>query len=47
MSLILFVIKVLKSSEIDVWRTFLIASVIEVILTYIWFRRGRWKLRKV
>ncbi len=45
--LILYVIRVLKSSELDVWRTFLIASIIEVILTYIWFRRGRWKLRKV
>lgn len=45
--LILIVIRVLKSSELDVWRTFLFVSVIEVILTYIWFRRGLWKLRKV
>jgi len=45
--LILFVIHVLETSEIGVWYTFLIVSVIEVILTYLWFRRGRWKDRVV
>jgi putative MATE family efflux protein len=45
--LILVVIHMLKMSEIGVWYTFLIASVLEVILTYAWFRRGRWKDRVV
>jgi len=45
--LILFVIHVLGSTEVGVWYTFLIVSVIEVILTYVWFRRGRWKDRVV
>jgi len=45
--LILIVIHVLKMSEVGVWYTFLIASVVEVILTYIWFRRGKWKDRVV
>jgi len=45
--LILGAIHVLHTSELGVWWSMFIAASVEVILTYVWFRRGKWKDRKV
>jgi len=45
--LILFVIHVLEGTEQGVWWTMLIASAVEVLMTYIWFRRGHWMHQEV
>jgi len=45
--LILGAIHVLHTSELGVWWSIFIAASIEVMLTYSWFRRGKWKDRKV
>ncbi len=45
--LILGAIYVLHTSELGVWWSMFIAASIEVVLTYYWFRRGKWKDRKV
>jgi len=45
--LILFVIHVLEGTEQGVWWTMLIASSVEVLMTYIWFRRGHWMHQEV
>ncbi|MBD3368466.1 MAG: MATE family efflux transporter [Candidatus Eisenbacteria bacterium] len=45
--LILVVIHVIGGSETMVWWTMLVAAVIEVLLTYLWFRRGSWMHREV
>ncbi len=45
--LILGAIHVLHTSELGVWWSMFIAASIEVVLTYFWFRRGKWKDRKV
>lgn len=41
--LILFVIHVLRTSELGVWWAMFAASCFEVMLTFIWFQKGRWK----
>jgi len=45
--LILLVIQVLNGTEYAVWWTMLIAAAVEVLLTFFWFRRGRWMHKKV
>lgn len=45
--LILAAIHVWKTSEIGVWWAMVAATAVEVSLTYVWFRRGRWKDRVV
>lgn len=45
--LILAAIHVLKTNEFGVLWAMVIAVVVEVLLTYVWFRRGRWKDREV
>ncbi len=45
--LILVAVHVLHTSELGVWWSIFIAASIEVMLTYFWFRRGKWKDRKV
>jgi len=34
---------VLRTSEVGVWWAMFAASCFEVILTFIWFQKGRWK----
>jgi len=45
--LILAAIHVLRTSETGVWWAMVIATGIEVLLTYLWFRRGKWMHRVV
>jgi putative MATE family efflux protein len=45
--LILAAIHVWKTSEIGVWWAMVAATAVEVTLTYLWFRRGRWQHRVV
>ncbi len=45
--LILAAIHVWKTSEIGVWWAMVAATAVEVSLTYLWFRRGRWQHRVV
>jgi putative MATE family efflux protein len=45
--LILLAIHVLRTTERGVWWAMFAASCVEVLLTYAWFRRGRWMHRKV
>ena len=40
--LILVVIRVIRTTETGVWWVMLGSACIEVLLTYTWFRRGRW-----
>ncbi|MBD3348795.1 MAG: MATE family efflux transporter [Candidatus Eisenbacteria bacterium] len=45
--LILLVIHVIKTSEAGVWWAMFAASCVEVLLTFLWFRRGHWKHKEV
>jgi len=45
--LILLAIHVLRTTETGVWWAMFAASFVEILLTYVWFRRGRWKHRAV
>jgi putative MATE family efflux protein len=45
--LILVVIHVLRTTEVGVWWSMFAASCVEVLLTFIWFRKGRWKHKEV
>jgi len=45
--LILLVIHVFRTTEIGVWWAMFAASCVEVMLTFVWFRRGHWKHKEV
>jgi putative MATE family efflux protein len=45
--LILLVIHVLGTTERGVWWAMFAASCVEIVMTFLWFRRGRWKHRTV
>lgn len=45
--LILFVIHVLHTSELGVWWAMFATSCVEVLLTFVWFQKGRWKHKVV
>jgi putative MATE family efflux protein len=45
--LILLAIHVLRTTEVGVWWAMFAASCVEVLMTFIWFQRGRWKHRAV
>jgi len=45
--LILLVIHVFHTTELGVWWAMFAASCVEVLLTFFWFRRGRWKHKVV
>jgi putative MATE family efflux protein len=45
--LILLAIHVLRTTELGVWWAMFAASCVEILLTYVWFQRGKWKHRAV
>jgi putative MATE family efflux protein len=45
--LILLAIHVLRTTETGVWWAMFAASCVEILMTFVWFRRGHWKHRQV